>query len=49
MLMVAVGFGVFIGSLAEANYSVPYTLGALFEACSSPSSSISCSHIRAVS
>jgi signal transduction histidine kinase len=30
MLMVAVGFGVFVGSLAEANYSVPYTLGALF-------------------
>ena len=30
MLMVAVGFGVFIGSLGEANYSVPYTLGALF-------------------
>jgi PAS domain S-box-containing protein len=30
MLMVAVGFGVFIGSLSEANYSVPYTLGALF-------------------
>ena len=30
MLMVAVGFGVFISSLAEANYSVPYTLGALF-------------------
>ena len=29
MLMVAVGFGVFLGSLAEANYSVPYTLGAL--------------------
>ena len=30
MLMVAVGFGVVIGSLGEANYSVPYTLGALF-------------------
>ena len=30
MLMVAVGFGVFIGSLGEANYSVPFTLGALF-------------------
>jgi signal transduction histidine kinase len=30
MLMVAVGFGVFVGSLSEANYSVPYTLGALF-------------------
>jgi signal transduction histidine kinase len=30
MLMVAVGFGVFIGSLGEANYPVPYTLGALF-------------------
>ena len=29
MLMVAVGFGVFVGSLSEANYSVPYTLGAL--------------------
>ena len=29
MLMVAVGFGVFVGSLGEANYSVPYTLGAL--------------------
>jgi signal transduction histidine kinase len=30
MLMVAVGFGVFVGSLGEANYSIPYTLGALF-------------------
>ena len=30
MLMVAVGFGVLVGSLSEANYSVPYTLGALF-------------------
>jgi signal transduction histidine kinase len=30
MLMVAVGFGVIVGSLGEANYSVPYTLGALF-------------------
>ena len=30
MLMVAVGFGVFVGSLSEANYSIPYTLGALF-------------------
>ena len=30
MLMVAVGFGVFVGSLGESNYSVPYTLGALF-------------------
>jgi PAS domain S-box-containing protein len=30
MLMVAVGFGVLIGGLSEANYSVPYTLGALF-------------------
>jgi PAS domain S-box-containing protein len=30
MLMVAVGFGVFVGSLAEANYSVPFTLGELF-------------------
>ena len=30
MLMVAVGFGVFIGSLGEANYPLPYTLGALF-------------------
>jgi PAS domain S-box-containing protein len=30
MLMVAVGFGVLVGSLAEANYSVPYTLGAIF-------------------
>jgi signal transduction histidine kinase len=29
MLMVAVGFGVLIGSLSEANYSIPYTLGAL--------------------
>jgi PAS domain S-box-containing protein len=29
MLMVAVGFGVFLGSLGEANYSIPYTLGAL--------------------
>ena len=30
MLMVAVGFGVLVGSLSEANYSIPYTLGALF-------------------
>src|SRR5213592_56806 len=30
MLMVAVGFGVFVGSLGEANYSLPFTLGALF-------------------
>jgi len=30
MLMVAVGFGVLVGSLNEANYSVPFTLGALF-------------------
>jgi PAS domain S-box-containing protein len=30
MLMVAVGYGVLVGSLAEANYSVPYTLGAIF-------------------
>jgi signal transduction histidine kinase len=30
MLMVAVGFGVLVGSLTEANYSLPYTLGALF-------------------
>jgi signal transduction histidine kinase len=30
MLMIAVGFGVFVGSLSEANYSVPFTLGALF-------------------
>jgi PAS domain S-box-containing protein len=30
MLMVAVGFGVLIGSLSEANHSIPYTLGALF-------------------
>jgi PAS domain S-box-containing protein len=30
MLMVAVGFGVLIGSLGEANYSLPFTLGALF-------------------
>ncbi len=30
MLMVAVGFGVLVGSLREANYSVPFTLGALF-------------------
>jgi PAS domain S-box-containing protein len=29
MLMVAVGFGVLAGSLSEANYSLPYTLGAL--------------------
>jgi len=29
MLMVAVGFGVFLGSLGEANHSIPYTLGAL--------------------
>lgn len=30
MLMVAVGFGVFVGSLGESNYSIPYTIGALF-------------------
>jgi PAS domain S-box-containing protein len=30
MLMVAVGFGVFVGSLAEANHSIPFTLGELF-------------------
>jgi len=30
MLMVAVGFGVLVTSLAEANDSIPYTLGALF-------------------
>jgi PAS domain S-box-containing protein len=30
MLMVAVGFGVFVGSLGEANYSIPFTLGELF-------------------
>jgi PAS domain S-box-containing protein len=30
MLMVAVGFGVLVGSLAQANYSVPFTLGELF-------------------
>jgi PAS domain S-box-containing protein len=30
MLMVAVGFGVLVGSLGEANHSVPFTLGALF-------------------
>jgi PAS domain S-box-containing protein len=30
MLMVAVGFGVLVGSLSEANYSLPHTLGALF-------------------
>jgi PAS domain S-box-containing protein len=30
MLMVAVGFGVLIGVLGEANHSIPYTLGALF-------------------
>jgi PAS domain S-box-containing protein len=30
MLMVAVGFGVLVGVLGEANYDVPYTLGALF-------------------
>jgi signal transduction histidine kinase len=30
MLMVAVGFGVFVTSLAEANRSLPYTLGAVF-------------------
>lgn len=29
MLMVAVGFGVLVGVLGEANYAVPYTLGAL--------------------
>jgi PAS domain S-box-containing protein len=27
MLMVAVGFGIMVGALAEANYSLPYTLG----------------------
>lgn len=30
MLMVAVGFGVLVGGLTEANSSLPYTLGALF-------------------
>ena len=30
MLMVAVGFGVLAGSLYEANYALPFTLGALF-------------------
>jgi PAS domain S-box-containing protein len=30
MLMVAVGFGVLIGVLGEANHPIPYTLGALF-------------------
>jgi PAS domain S-box-containing protein len=30
MLMVAVGFGVLVGSLGEANYSIPFTLGELF-------------------
>ncbi len=30
MLMVAVGFGVLVGGLTEANYSLPYTLGGLF-------------------
>jgi PAS domain S-box-containing protein len=30
MLMVAVGFGVMVGALEEANYSVPHTLGRLF-------------------
>jgi len=30
MLMVALGFGVLVGVLGEANYDVPYTLGALF-------------------
>jgi PAS domain S-box-containing protein len=29
MLMVAVGFGVLVGSLTEANHSIPYTIGAL--------------------
>jgi PAS domain S-box-containing protein len=29
MLMVAVGFGVLVGSLIEANHSIPYTIGAL--------------------
>jgi signal transduction histidine kinase len=29
MLMVAVGFGVFLGSLGESNYAFPYTLGAI--------------------
>jgi signal transduction histidine kinase len=29
MLMVAVGFGVLVGSLSEANHPIPYTLGAL--------------------
>ncbi|MDX6409249.1 MAG: hypothetical protein QOE13_2320 [Gaiellaceae bacterium] len=30
MLMVAVGFGVLIGSLSQANHSIPFTLGAVF-------------------
>src|SRR2546427_7982206 len=30
MLMVAVGFGVLVGSLSEANYPLPHTLGGLF-------------------
>jgi PAS domain S-box-containing protein len=30
ILMVAVGFGVLIGVLGEANHPIPYTLGALF-------------------
>ena len=30
MLMVAVGFGVLIGVLGEANHPIPFTLGALF-------------------
>jgi signal transduction histidine kinase len=30
MLMVAVGFGVLVGSLGEANHSIPFTLGQLF-------------------
>jgi PAS domain S-box-containing protein len=30
MLMVAVGFGVFVGSLTEANQSIPFTIGVLF-------------------
>ena len=30
LLMVAVGFGVLVGSLSEANYPLPHTLGGLF-------------------
>jgi hypothetical protein len=49
MLMVAVGFGVLVGSLSEANYSVPFTLGALFGSVFIAVFTTSCSRIRAAS